>query len=114
MRTQFAVAVCSALIGALVWSAPASAQQKTVKACRDEWQAAKADYQAKGITEKAYVAQCRAGGAPAAQPTAAPETTPTPSPAAVTTPPVPAMARMMPVFSPAPISSLNLEMSSRL
>jgi hypothetical protein len=35
-------------------------------------------------------------------------------PAAVTTPPVPAMARMMPVFSPAPISSLNREISSRL
>ncbi|SIK59017.1 Uncharacterised protein [Mycobacteroides abscessus subsp. abscessus] len=35
-------------------------------------------------------------------------------PAAVTTPPVPAMARMMPVFNPAPVSSLNRDISSRL
>src|SRR5262245_19455734 len=43
-------------------AAPAAAGQKTVKACRDEWRANKADNQAKGITEKAYVTQCRAGG----------------------------------------------------
>ena len=36
------------------------------------------------------------------------------SPAAVTTPPVPPMERMMPVFSPAWISSWNRETSSRL
>ena len=35
-------------------------------------------------------------------------------PAAVTTPPVPAIARMVPVLSPACISSLNREISSRL
>src|SRR6185312_6951043 len=35
-------------------------------------------------------------------------------PADVTTPPVPAIARMIPVFRPAPISSLNRETSSRL
>jgi hypothetical protein len=35
-------------------------------------------------------------------------------PADVTTLPVPPMARMMPVFSPAPISSLNPDTSSRL
>jgi hypothetical protein len=35
-------------------------------------------------------------------------------PAAVTTPPVLVIARMMPAFSPAPISSLNREVSSRL
>ncbi len=39
---------------------PALAQQKTVKACEDEWKAHKADNQAKGITEKAYVEKCRA------------------------------------------------------
>lgn len=41
------------------------AQQKTAKACQQEWRANKADFQAKGITEKAYVAQCRAGNSPA-------------------------------------------------
>ena len=35
-------------------------------------------------------------------------------PAAVTTAPVEAIARMMPVLSPAPISSLNREINSRL
>src|SRR5262245_16970138 len=52
-------------------AAPATAGQKTVKACRDEWRANKADNQAKGITETAYVTQCRAGGT-VAQPAPAP------------------------------------------
>ena len=38
---------------------PALAQQKTVKACEDEWKAHKADNQKNGITEKDYVAKCR-------------------------------------------------------
>ena len=53
---------------------PVLAQQKTEKACKSEWQANKADNQAKGITEKAYVDQCRSGSAattPAATPAAA-------------------------------------------
>ena len=43
-----------------------------------------------------------------------PETAANTMPADVTTPPVPAMDRMMPVFKPAWISSLNRETSSRL
>jgi hypothetical protein len=39
------------------------AQQKTAKACLGEWRANKATNQANGVTQKAYVAQCRAGGA---------------------------------------------------
>jgi hypothetical protein len=54
------------------------AQQKTIKACQEEWRADKDANQAKGITEKAYVAQCRGGGA-TAQP-AAPSTSPAASP----------------------------------
>jgi len=75
-------------------AAPAAAQQKTAKACRDEWRANKADNQAKGITEKAYVTQCRAGTA-AAQPAPAPA----PVPAKKTTsapPPAPAPAQNPP------------------
>ena len=55
---------------------PASAQpttstgQKTAKACTDEWRADKANFQSRGITERAYVAQCRAGAAPPAGPVA--------------------------------------------
>ncbi|MBV8775220.1 MAG: hypothetical protein JO166_23230 [Deltaproteobacteria bacterium] len=48
----------------------ALAQQKTVKECRAEWQAQKAEYQAKGVTEAAYVKQCRSGAT--ASPGAAP------------------------------------------
>jgi hypothetical protein len=68
------------MAGSLITTAPAIAQQKTVKACQEEWRANKADNQAKGITEKTYVAQCRAGGTatqPAVQtPIAAAPTTP--------------------------------------
>ena len=73
MRMTSVAILCSTLAGLWV-AAPALAQQKTVKACQAEWQADKAANQAKGITEKAYVDQCRAGSAaatPAATPAAA-------------------------------------------
>ena len=63
MRVSLVAILCSALIGLGIASSPALAQQKTVKACQEEWRANKADNQAKGITEKAYVVQCRAGSA---------------------------------------------------
>ncbi len=67
--------ICSTIVGAAILSSPVFAQQKTEKACRDEWRANKADNQAKKITEKAYVAQCRSdGAAPTAAPAAAPAT----------------------------------------
>jgi hypothetical protein len=93
-----------ALTGLWAASFPALAQQKTEKACKSEWQANKADNQAKGITEKAYVDQCRSGAAttpaatpaaakpaptaPAPKPTSAPPTAPAvkPAPTAATTP----------------------------
>ncbi|HLH87004.1 MAG TPA: hypothetical protein VKX28_00995 [Xanthobacteraceae bacterium] len=55
-------------------STAALAQQKTAKQCRDEWKANEADFKAKKIKEKDYVAQCQAGTATA--PTAAPTATP--------------------------------------
>lgn len=58
-------------------SAP-SGKRKTAKRCRTEWQANKADNEAKGITEKQYVEQCRAGAVVA---------TPSPAPAPEPTPP---------------------------
>ena len=63
--------VCSAVIGAALLMSPAFAQEKTAKACQAEWRANKADNQAKGITEKAYVANCR-GGDSAAKPAPTP------------------------------------------
>lgn len=78
MRMWFGAVACSAIIGLSTVASPVFAQQKTVKACQAEWRANKADNQAKGITEKAYVAQCRGGGA-SAQPTSAPAPTPAPT-----------------------------------
>jgi hypothetical protein len=67
MRMAFIALLCSALTGLSVASSPVTAQQKTEKACKSEWQAYKADNQAKGITEKAYVDQCRSGRSTLAQ-----------------------------------------------
>jgi hypothetical protein len=79
--------ICSAIVGVSFLSLPAVAQQKTVKACQEEWRANKDANQAKGITEKAYVTQCRAAGgatpaaAPAASSTAQKKTETTAAPA---------------------------------
>jgi hypothetical protein len=80
MRRQIAVVMCSAIFGLMMLSSHAIAQQKTAKECREEWKANKAANQANGVTEKAYVAQCRGGAAPA-QTTAAPTPPPAPAPA---------------------------------
>ena len=80
MRRQIAVVMCSAVLGLMTVSSHAVAQQKTVKACQEEWRANKAANQANGVTEKAYVARCRGGAAPA-QTTAAPAPPPAPAPA---------------------------------
>jgi len=53
----------AAIVGASLLSVPAVAQQKTVKACTEEWRTNKAANEAKGVTLKSYVTQCRAGGA---------------------------------------------------
>lgn len=99
MKMAFIAVACSAVAGLWITSPPALAQQKTVKACQSEWQANKADNQAKGITEKAYVDQCRSGTArPGATPAAvnpspapAPKAAPTPAAATPATPaPAPA------------------------
>lgn len=58
-------------------STSTSSSSKTAKECTAEWRADKAGVQARGVTEKAYVEQCRAGGAmsgataPESKPTAA-------------------------------------------
>jgi hypothetical protein len=109
MRMTSVVILFSALAGLWV-AAPALAQQKTVKACQAEWQADKAANQAKGITEKAYVDQCRAGSAaatPAATPAAAKPApaAPAPTPAAAPAkPPAPTPAAA-PAAKPAPTAA---------
>ena len=80
----------AAVAAVTLFAAPATAQQKTVKACQTEWRANKAANQAAGVTEKAYVEKCRTGAAAAAPAPAA--TTAKPAPAARTAPP-PAASR---------------------
>jgi hypothetical protein len=97
MRNQFAVVICAAFVGLAALSSPALSQQKTAKACQDEWRANKDANQAAGVTEKAYVDKCRAGGA-AAEPTAAPAATPsaatTPAPSPTSAAPSQKTAKM--------------------
>jgi hypothetical protein len=76
MRKQLLISVCSVIFAFVAFSPEAVAQQKTAKACAEEWRADKANNQAKGITEKAYVTACRSGTAPTA---AAPAPAPAPS-----------------------------------
>jgi hypothetical protein len=78
MRRQIAAALCSVVLctvvlGFMASSSLAIARQDAAKACLEEWRANKATNQANGVAKKAYVAQCRAGGAPT-QTIAAPAT----------------------------------------
>lgn len=59
-----------------------SAGTKTVKECIAEWRADKAGMQARGVTQKAFVEQCRSAGTPAASSSP-------PRPSAATPPAVP-------------------------
>jgi hypothetical protein len=78
MRMLLSLAISAVLLG--LAALPAPAQGKTEKACREEWKAAEADFKAKKITEKAYVAQCHGSGS-TAQPAPTQAATPAPAPA---------------------------------
>jgi hypothetical protein len=75
--------------------------QKTAKACTEEWRADKAGFQVKGITERAYVAACRAGTV------ATPATAPAPAPAPTTAAPAPTQAPASTTAAPAPAPSAS-------
>ena len=77
MKKQNGLVVCAAIMGLI--SLSSSAYAKTAKECTAEWRADKAGMQARGVTEKAYVEQCKGG----AEPTAA---GPAPKPAAAAPP----------------------------
>jgi hypothetical protein len=112
MKHSLIAAICVALSVLLLASSPGLAQEKTAKACRDEWRANKEANQAAKITEKDYVAKCRADAVtPAAdpKPTAVPAKPITPAPAPTATAPKPAatppatMARPAPTTAPSPV-----------
>jgi hypothetical protein len=60
---RFAAVIGAAMIGLLAASSEGMAQHKMIADCQKEWQANKAANLARGVTERAYVDQCRAGGA---------------------------------------------------
>ena len=93
MNKLFAVALCGA-VGLIVTLPSAHAQQKTEKACQEEWRANKAENQAAKITEKAYVEKCRGAAAPMAAPAKPAAAAPMAAPAkpAASTPAAPAPA----------------------
>jgi hypothetical protein len=99
MNKLFAIALCGA-VGLIASLPSAQAQQKTEKACQEEWRANRAENQAAKITEKAYVAKCRGTAAKpeaakpdaAKKPAAAPTKPEAPAPAATAPRPTPAQA----------------------
>src|ERR1019366_4870546 len=90
MNKLFAIALCGA-VGLIASLPSAQAQQKTEKACQEEWRANKAENQAAKITEKAYVAKCRGTAAKpeAAKPDAAKKPAAAPTKKEATAPTVP-------------------------
>ncbi len=99
MNKRLGLIVCSALIfSGLTFSAtPSFAQKKTIKACEEEWRANKAANEAAKITEKAYVAKCKADAAK-------------PAPAATQAPTAPAATtKMAPAASKKPVDGRQAE-----
>ncbi|WP_420971628.1 hypothetical protein [Bradyrhizobium sp. B120] len=88
-------------------STPSS--QKTAKECIAEWRADKAGMQARGVTEKSYVEQCRAGGTMPSATVSEPKPTPAapppsrPAPTATQAAPAPTPQRPAPTTTAAPV-----------
>ena len=104
MKKSLVLIMCFAATGGLAFSSPVFAQQKTEKACKDEWQANKAANQAAKITEKSYVEKCR-GAAAKPEANTAPIAVPAkplapaaakPGPTAPAQAPAPAASKMAP------------------
>mgnify|MGYP000384906849 CR=1 FL=1 len=79
MKKRSILLLCLAVAcsGLAISATPSFAQKKTIKACEEEWRANKAANEAAKITEKDYVAKCRAGTEKPAAATPAPAAAPT-------------------------------------
>ena len=107
MKKSLVLIICLVATGSLAFSGPVGAQQKTAKACKEEWQANKAANQAAKITEKSYVEKCRSAAAkPEAEktPMAAPAKPAAPT-AAAPKPAAPTPAATAPAQAPAPTAT---------
>jgi hypothetical protein len=85
-----------------------SSSRKTAKECLAEWRADKAGMQARGVTEKAYVEQCKAGGGMPSATTPEPTTTtaaPTPPQSRPASPATQAAPAPAPQRPPAPTTT---------
>ena len=78
MKKRSILLICFTVIvsGLALSATPSFAQKKTIKACEEEWRANKAANEAAKITEKDYVAKCRAGTEKPAAATPAPAAAP--------------------------------------
>jgi hypothetical protein len=62
MRSQSVLRICLlTAVSVAIFSSNAHAQQKTAKACDEEWKANKTTIQASGKKKKEFIAECRAG-----------------------------------------------------
>jgi hypothetical protein len=59
MRSTVVAPLLAALVGLLALSQGATAQQKTVRQCSDEWAAGRATLEASGKTRRIFMAECR-------------------------------------------------------
>ncbi|MGY3510647.1 hypothetical protein [Bradyrhizobium lupini] len=90
-------------------SASTTSSQKTAKECTAEWRADKAGMQARDVTERAYVEQCRAGvampsaTAPEPKPAPAAPSPGRPAPTATQAAPAPAPQKPAPTTTAAPV-----------
>jgi hypothetical protein len=75
MAKLITAVICAALFGLVASPMDAVAQQKSAKACREEWRANRTANQADGITERAYVARCRNATAKSSLPAPTPPVT---------------------------------------
>jgi hypothetical protein len=122
MAVKFGGIILSTMLGLIVLSSGAIAQQKTVKACQDEWRANKATNQANGVTERSYVDQCRGRAAPI-QPAAVPSQpapaapaqspAPTPQPGPSTVAPSPARPAPSAQTAPAGVNQFAVESEAK-
>lgn len=68
MRMSSIATLVGIALATLAPSYSAFAQARTTADCRADWRANRAAHQAEGLTKRTFMAQCRGGAAPAAQP----------------------------------------------